>query len=340
MRLLSRLVLGAGAIVAAKVIKRARAISFHNRVVLITGGSRGLGLVLARRLVGEGARLMLVARDACELGRASRELRQRGGIVETFAADATDPTTATEAVATTVGTLGRLDMLINNAGTIVVGPLENMTEEDYAAAMDIHFWAPLRFMNAALPDLKKTRGRIVNISSIGGKIAVPHLAPYTASKFALAGVSDAYRAELANAGVKVTSVYPGLMRTGSHIQALFKGQRDKEFAWFSLGAATPFTSISAERAARKIIRAARYGDPELIITLQARMAVLANAIFPGSAAQVSKLVNASLPAAGPAGEAEPGWKARGSFPPAAITALPDEASRNNNEIEPRHNGFH
>lgn len=340
MHFLSRLVLGAGAIVAAKAIKRARAISFHNRVVLITGGSRGLGLVLARRLVAEGARLMLVARDACELGRASRELRQRGGIVETFAADATDPTTAAEAVATTVGTLGRLDMLINNAGTIVVGPLENMTEEDYAAAMDIHFWAPLRFMNAALPDLKKTRGRIVNISSIGGKIAVPHLAPYTASKFALAGLSDAYRAELAKTGVKVTSVYPGLMRTGSHIQALFKGQREKEFAWFALGSATPFTSVSAERAARKIIRAARYGDPELIITLQARMAILANAVFPGSAAEISKLVNATLPAVGPAGDAEPGWKARGSFPPAVVTALPDEASRNNNEIVHRHNGFH
>jgi NAD(P)-dependent dehydrogenase (short-subunit alcohol dehydrogenase family) len=223
-------------------------------------------------------------------------------------------------------------LLINNAGVIIVGPLENMTEADFEMTMAIHFWAPWRFMNEAIPYLKRTRGRIVNISSIGGKVAVPHLAPYSASKFALAGLSDAFRAELAKDGIKVTSVFPGLMRTGSHIQALFKGRRDQEFAWFALGAATPFSAISAERAARQIISASRRGAPQLVISMQARLAILAEALFSTLSARIAALVNSILPGQGSRGTALPGWQVQGSFPPKFLSALSDRASRANNEL--------
>ena len=333
---LSRLALGlAGGLAITAMIRQSRSISFRDRVVLITGGSRGLGLVLARQLGAEGARLVLVARDGDELDRAAVELRAQGVAVQPFVGDVTQSDTAADAVRFTIGVFGKLDVLINNAGIITVGPLENMTEADYEAALATHLWAPLRFMNAALPYLRRTRGRIVNIASIGGKIAVPHLAPYSASKFALAGLSDACRAELAKDGVRVTSVFPGLLRTGSHIQALFKGQRDKEFAWFALGAATPLTSISAERAARQIIRACRRGTPQLIISLQAKLTVLASSLFPNLAARISAVADRALPQVGPKGEAEPGSQARGAFPPQAVTVLADRASRANNEIPDR-----
>lgn len=304
----------------------------RGRVVLITGGSRGLGLVLAREFGRQGARVMILARDQGELARAADDLRSRGVEVAIFTGDVTSPETATAAVAETVRIFGRLDVLVNNAGMIVVSPLANLTEADFEAAMGTHMWAPLRFMNAALPELRKVRGRIVNISSVGGKIAVPHMASYSASKFALAGLSEAYRAELAKDGVAVTSVFPGLLRTGSHIQAQFKGQQAKEFSWFALGSATPLTSISADRAARQIVRACRNGTAELVISVQARLAVLGRAVLPNVAAWVSGVVDRFLPAAGPEGPAGRGGDVRGAFPPKAMTWLPDQASAANNEL--------
>lgn len=244
MRTRSRLIFGLiGAFLLTRLWRGFDRFSFRGRAVLITGGSRGLGLELARQLGRQGALLTLVARNAAELERAAAELRDVGATVQTFVGDVREPGTAGAAVAATVSAYGRLDVLINDAGIILVAPLASLSEADHEDAMATHFWAPLRFMQAALPELKRTRGRIVNISSVGGKIAVPHLAAYSASKFALAGLSDAYRAELAKEGVAVTSVFPGLLRTGSHVRALFKGQRAREFAWFALGVATPLTSV-------------------------------------------------------------------------------------------------
>src|SRR5260370_40570175 len=109
-------------------------------------------------------------------------------------------------------------------------------------------------------------GRIVNISSIGGKIAVPDLEPSSASKFALTGFSDGIRAELVRDNIYVTTVAPGMMRTGSHMNARFKGRHDSEFAWFAVSAGAPLISMNAERAARKILAACRRGQPSLTLT--------------------------------------------------------------------------
>src|SRR5918912_3423887 len=129
-----------------------------------------------------------------------------------------------------------------------------MTLEDFEQAMAVHFWGPLYATLAVLPQMRARRdGRIVNISSIGGKVSVPHLVPYSASKFALAGLSDGLRAELSKENVIVTTVCPGLMRTGSPRNATFKGKHRDEYAWFSISDALPLTSMSAERAARQII---------------------------------------------------------------------------------------
>ena len=228
---------------------------------MIFGGSRGLGLAMAREFSNAGAYVVLTARDEQELERAAADIEQQGGQVTTIACDITDREQIERTVGRIVHDRGGIDVLVNNAGIIQVGPLEHMTIDDFEEAMATHFWGPLFTILAALPHMRGPRARrIVNISSIGGKIAVPHLLPYTASKFALTGLSEGLRAELAGQGFAVTTVCPGLMRTGSTYNAMFKGQHRHEFAWFHLSNAIPGVSVSAARAARRIVDACRHGD--------------------------------------------------------------------------------
>src|SRR5437764_8643165 len=230
---------GAGALVAARALyRRWQEYELKGKTVLITGGSRGLGLVLAREFAAEGARLALCARDAGELDRAREELEARGADVFTVTCDVTDRKQIEDTVLAVQMHFGTIDVLVNNAGVIQVGPMETMTHEDFERAMDVHFWAPLHATIAALPEMiRKRGGRIVNIASIGGKLAAPHLLPYNASKFALVGLSEGMRSELSRYGVLVTTVCPGLMRTGSHLHAQFKGKHRKEYTLFTLTAA-------------------------------------------------------------------------------------------------------
>jgi NAD(P)-dependent dehydrogenase (short-subunit alcohol dehydrogenase family) len=257
------MVLGAATIgVAAWAARQLREpYHFNGRSVLITGGSRGLGLVLARELASQGARLTIVARDDDELGRAAEELRTQGADVLALSCDVTDAEQVERTVEAAVRHHGGLDVLINNAGSIQVAPAENMSVEDLKESLDIHLWAAVHTVRASLAHLSRHRdGRIVNIASIGGKIAVPHLLPYSVGKFALVGFSEGLRHGLHRYGVRVTTVCPGLMRTGSHLRAEMKGQHAKEYGWFGLMASSPLTSIDARRAARQILAACRRGD--------------------------------------------------------------------------------
>ena len=267
-----------------------RRYDFRNRLVAITGGSRGLGLLLARHLANEGASLVICARDDEELASAESELRGRAPFVASFACDLTQPADITHLFDRIRHEVGSVDVLINNAGVIQVGPLETITHEDYEQAMAVHFWAPLFCTEQVLPDMRRRgHGRIVNIASIGGKIAVPHLLPYCASKFALVGLSRGLRAELAKDGIYVTTINPGLMRTGSPRHALFKGQHRAEYAWFSIGGSTPLLSMDASRAAKQIVNACRYGRAELTLSLPAKLAVLIDALAPELTADVMAL---------------------------------------------------
>jgi NAD(P)-dependent dehydrogenase (short-subunit alcohol dehydrogenase family) len=216
---------------------------------------------------------------------------------------------------------------------IEVGPLDHMTREDYERAMGVHFWAPYELISQILPEMRLSGGgRIVNISSIGGKVAVPHFAAYSASKFALTGFSDSIRAELARDNIHVTTVAPGLMRTGSHVQAKFKGNHDAEFAWFSASAGAPLLSMDADRAARKIIAAFRRGQPSLTLTFAARGAIAGNAVFPNLTGYAMKIVNRLLPDLGEENgdEARPGSELP-RLTPEWMTRLADRATRQNNE---------
>ncbi|HET9262385.1 MAG TPA: SDR family oxidoreductase [Vicinamibacterales bacterium] len=329
--------IGAVAALAGGRLARARhATEFAGRHVLITGGSRGLGLVLARRFASEGARLCLLARDEAELARAKVQLEAaQAPEVITLKCDIRRRADVRAAIDRLLQLWPAIDVLVNNAGTIQVGPIEHMTHEDFDNAMATHFWGPLHLMEECIPAMRRRGfGRIVNISSIGGRVAIPHLAPYCASKFALTGLSDAFRAELDRDGIRITTVCPGLMRTGSPRNAQVKGQHEAEYAWFAIADALPGLSISAERAAEQIVEACRYGDPELTYTLPARLAIWANALSPAATASTMMAAARLLP--GPTNSEgdrlKSGRESESRWAPSLATTLSDKAAAANNQI--------
>lgn len=325
---------GAGAWLAWRAYRTAYGYDFRDKVAVVTGGSRGLGLVLARQLAEAGARLAICARDAAELERARTELAARGAEVLAEPCDVTDRAQADAFIAAVAGHFGRIDVLINNAGVIEVGPLEEMTLADFEEAMATHFWGPLYLTLAALPGMRRRRaGRIVNITSIGGRLAVPHLVPYDASKFALVGLSEGLRAELAKDGIVVTTVVPGLMRTGSPRNAFFKGRHREEYTWFSLGDALPLLSVSAESAARQTLNACRRGDADLVISVPAKLQAAFHGLLPGLTADLLGLANRFLPGPGGIGrQRAPGKESQSALSPSWLTGLNERAAVQNNEL--------
>jgi short-subunit dehydrogenase len=238
-------------------------------------------------------------------------------------------------VAAAAAELGPIDVLINNAGVISVGPLAEMTREDFERLLAVSFWGAYNTVEAVLPGMRQRgAGRVVNISSVGGKVSVPHLLPYSVGKFALTGYSQGLRSALAAEGIVVTTVCPGLMRTGSPPNAQFKGHNEAEYAWFTVGDSLPLLSTSAESAAAAILAACRRGDAEITLTLPAKVAVVMHALFPEQTAELLSLVDRLLPGPGGVGSAAvAGWDS-GAATPAWLTVLTQWAARRNNEISP------
>jgi NAD(P)-dependent dehydrogenase (short-subunit alcohol dehydrogenase family) len=287
--------LGAG-LATRRLVRTMRAIELEGRTAIVTGGSRGLGFALARELLDRGARVAICARGEEQLERARQRLAEHGEVVA-VPCDVADPDRVAELVAVTTERLGSVDVLINNAGVIAVGPVETQTIDDFEEMMAIHLGGLLNCTFAVLPQmLARHEGRIANITSIGGKISVPWLLPYNTSKFAAVGFSQGLRAELAGSGVQVTTVIPGLMRTGSYLAAYFKGERaELEYSLFTPLSVTPASTIAATRAARRIVGALRRGDPELTLTLHAKLAARASGVAPGVVSDVLAVVARMLP---------------------------------------------
>jgi len=197
---------------------------------------------------------------------------------------------------------GPVDVLVNNAGIISVGPFSAMTLEDFDKAMKVMFWGMLYTTMEVLPAMRNRRqGNIVNITSIGGKVSVPHLLPYSCGKFAAVALSEGLCQELAPEGIRVTTIAPGLLRTGSHMNAEFKGRHASEYAWFAAGAATPLVSIEASRAARSIVRATIRGEKERILSVPADFLARFHGLFPGVTGDLGRLANLFLPGPGGTG---------------------------------------
>jgi len=279
--------------------QRKRAMNLCGKVVLITGGSHGLGLALARGFAAKGSRLVICARSEDELAVAQADLEAAGAEVLTVVCDVSNGLAVERLIERAIAHYGRIDVLVNNAGIIQVGPLSSMTIGDFEMAMDVMFRGTVQTTLTALKHMRDLgEARIVNVTSVGGKVSIPHLIPYSCAKFACVAFSEGLRAELEGTGVKVVTIAPGLMRTGSHFNAVFHGAEAGEANWFSLGASLPGISMSAETAAAKIIAATELGVAERILGAPANLLAWFHGIFPGATSDLLGLVSSLLPTGG------------------------------------------
>jgi short-subunit dehydrogenase len=327
------LTLGAvGAVTLARTIyHRVIRYDFEQKVVLITGGSRGLGLEIARKLASKGAKLAICARTEEQLNNAEKELKELGAEVLTIAADLTSQVQAQQACDEVVAYFGQLDVLINNAGTMLVAPENVLEAEDYQEVMDANLWSAVYMTQAVLPHFRERgEGRIANISSIGGKIAVPHMLPYSVSKFALTAFSEGLSAELRKDNIHVTTVVPNLMRTGSPRNISLKGDHEAEYAWFKISDSLPGISQSAETAAAEIVEAIALGRREVILTPIAKFVSALQGIAPGTITTLSQWVNEIMPASSNK-QTKKGFESESAATTNIATKLTDEAAEQNNE---------
>ena len=306
---------------------------------MITGGSRGLGLALAEEFARLGCNIVICARNQEELTRARRQIERLGAEVVTIVCDVSKQHEVEHMASVARQHFGKIDLLVNNAGIISVGPLLSQTAEDFKEAMDVMFWGTVFPTLAVLPQMiERGAGRIVNISSIGGKVSIPHMLPYSCAKFAVVGFSEGLHAELKRFGLHVLTVAPGLMRTGSHLNASFKGKQKQEYGWFALSGTSPLLSISAERAARQIVDAVRRNQAELVISWQAKILAHVHGAVPGLTAEALGLVNRLLPnAEDPSGKmhaarTKKGHESQSLVTRSPLTALGKRAARRYNQL--------
>ncbi len=311
--------------------------SLLDAVVVVSGGGRGLGLQIAREAAKRGARLALLARSEVELRAARDELGATGVTVETAVCDVRDDASVTAAVTQFQTALGPIDVLFNVAGVIEVGPVDALSFADYRDAIETNYLGAVRLVESVRPAMQARRsGRIVNIASLGGRIPVPHLLPYSASKFAILGYSEGLRAELARFGVRVTTVVPGLMRTGSPPQATFAGRPAAEYAMFAPSDSLPLLSVSVASAARQIVDAAERGTAELIVSWQAQVAIAAYRVAPRFVAALLTTVARFLPDSGGSTEHRFGRESESPITRSPLLGLGHAASRSQHEdLDPK-----
>ena len=333
-------VAGMGGLLAARwLAQKQRTIDLAGRTVLVTGGSRGLGLELARQLVDAGANVTICARNRNNLQKARRILQRRAKATRqdvkilALPCDITDRSQVQKTVKQVVRTMGPIDILINNAGVIQVGPIKDMQTREYEEAINTHYWGPFHTIEAVLTMMRERRqGRIVNIASIGGKVSIPHLHAYSASKHALVGLSEGYRAELLKDRVYVTTVCPGLIRTGSPDNATFKGKHRLEYAWFTISDSLPPISMSVQEAARSILKATRKGSSTAVLSFPAKLLAGLNGLFPGLISDTLGLVNQWLPDPGGIGtDRALGYESLSRWAPSFLTQANKKAAARNNQ---------
>lgn len=335
----TKTMLGIGAAIGAwyygrSLIRKSRHFSWIDKVAVVTGGSRGLGLVTARQLVKSGAKVAICSRTERDVDAALDQFAGAGNRVVGMVCDVRDREQVHGFVDSILETWGTVDLLFNVAGIMEVGPFDAMTIDDFYEAMDINCWGPLHMISAVLPTMRERGwGRIVNVASIGGKQAVPHMLPYSASKHALVGLSNGLRTELARDNILVTTACPTLMRTGSPRNALFKSRHRHEFTWFDIGASLPFVSLDAEQAARQILTACQNGDGEVFISNFLNPATWAARCAPELTTEILAIANRLLPSLGGIGqESAKGYESESAIAPSWLTTLSDTAAELNNEM--------
>ncbi|NIJ54373.1 SDR family NAD(P)-dependent oxidoreductase [Dyadobacter arcticus] len=324
---------GIGLAALAKIVyTKMTRYDFRDKVVLITGGSRGLGLEMARVLATKGSKIAICARTENQLEKAEFDPELEGAEILAIRADLTNASEANKVVQEVISHFGRLDVLINNAGIMVVGPENVMEIEDYQHVMDANLWSALYTMKAAIPHfLIQGEGRIANICSIGGKIAVPHMLPYSVSKFAMVGLSEGMGAELKKDNIQVTTVIPNLMRTGSPRNVSVKGNHESEYEWFKLADSLPFLAQDSKTAAKEIIEAIEDGENEVVLTATGKIVTALKGIMPGSVTTLTQFADRFFPRSNNK-ELKKGSESETEATTGLVGSVTDRAAAANNEL--------
>ena len=227
---------------------------FQDQVVIVTGGGRGIGRATALEFACEGARLLLAGRRMDALETAAHECRASGGQAEIIHCDVAKDEDLKHMVGHAIATYGRIDVLVNNAGVVAGGRLDEISADDVGRMVGVNVWAPIRLSQLVVPHMREAKsGTIVNVSSVAGRMGLPYYATYCASKYAMRGFSEALRREVARDGIHVTAVYPGVTAT----DLLENVETDGLF----LSVAT------AQQVGRAIVRGVRWRQPEVFIGL-------------------------------------------------------------------------
>lgn len=189
------------------------------KVALVTGASSGIGEATALALATAGAEVAIVARRADRLKALSERIEKAGGKVFAIEADVARPDSAQGLITDVLAHGKRLDIIVNNAGVMLLAPVSEASPEDWRQMIEVNLVALMELTRAALPHLKESRGHIVNVSSVAGRIANPGAAGYAATKFGVVAFSEALRREVYADKVRVTVIEPGMVETelGDHI---------------------------------------------------------------------------------------------------------------------------
>ena len=241
------------------------------KIAVVTGASSGIGEATARALAARGASVVLAARAEEKLAFVARDIQAAGGRSLVVGTDVADRGSVERMIERAVGEFGAVDVLVNNAGVGLSGRVADLRPEDLRYVFDVNLLGPLHCVQEALPHMPRG-GRIVNVSSVVGKRAIPKVGGYCATKFALNALSDALRVEVADKGITVTSVYPGTTRTAFRDNS--RRTKSEKRGWRPKG-------VSPEKVAEKIAQAAEKGGRDVYVTPTDRLFVAGTTLAPG-----------------------------------------------------------
>lgn len=197
--------------------------------VLITGASQGIGKATALLFASKGYDVVLAARHSDHLQAVAQEVQTLGKLALAVPTDVRDAEQVNTLTQKALAQYGSIDVLVNNAGIYISGPVEQFSLSDWHQAIDTNLWGYIHTIQALLPQfLDQGSGTIVNVSSIGGKVPIPYLVPYSTSKFAVTGLTEAMHSELKPKGIHVCGIYPNLIKSDLMERAIFQGKDDQD----------------------------------------------------------------------------------------------------------------